>query len=66
MLLLENSPTSPHVPFNAMRALACMAQLNLSAHLRESGPRKSPPAKVTLSSDSHDTHQLRGFVVWVS
>lgn len=66
MLLLENSPTSPHVPFNATRALDCTAHLNSSAHPRESGPRKSPPAKVTLSSDSPDTHWLSGFVVWFS
>lgn len=66
MLILEHSLTSPHAPFNATRALNCMDQLNLSAHPRGRGPRKFPPAKVTLGSGFQDTHCLSGFVVWFS
>lgn len=63
MLLLENSPTSPHVPFNATGALIYMDRLNLNAHPRDCGPRRCPPAKVLLSSDSQGAHQLSCFMV---
>lgn len=63
MLLLETSPTSPCAAFNVTKASNYMDQLNLSAHPRDSGPRRCHPAKVLLSSDSQDTHQVSRSVV---
>lgn len=56
--LLENSPTGRPVPSAVRKALNYMGQLSSSAHLRDSGHRMSPPAKVGLNLDFKELGQI--------
>lgn len=56
--LLESSPTSPPVPSAVRTALSYMGQLSSNAPLRDSGRRRSPPAKVGLNLDFKELGQI--------